>query len=225
MLVEMNSGDFVYIDYVGRVKDTGEIFDLTNEGVAKKENIFNEKTKYHPVAVIVDGGFVIRGLDDILKEMNVGEKRTVEIEPDKAFGERSGNLVKLVPSSSFREQNIDPIPGEYVTINDLRGRITSTSGGRILVDFNHPLAGKKLEYEIEVVSEIKDVVEKIKSVVHYFAGVENEDVDVKTELDNTEIVVKKSDLNNQVKKLIAETVLKWVEGIKKVKFVDIFEKS
>lgn len=221
----MNSGDFVYIDYIGRVKDTGEIFDLTKEDVAKRENIFNEKMKYHPVAVIIDGGFVIKGLNDVLKEMKVGEKKTVEIEPYRAFGERSGNLVKLIPSSSFRGQNIDPIPGEYVTINGLRGRITSTSGGRILVDFNHPLAGKKVEYEIEVVSEIKDVVEKIKSIVHYFSGVESEDVDVKTEIDNVEIVVKKSDLNRDVKKLIADNIIKWVEGIKKVRFMYIFEKT
>ncbi|MCS7123542.1 MAG: FKBP-type peptidyl-prolyl cis-trans isomerase, partial [Candidatus Aenigmarchaeota archaeon] len=72
---KMNTGDFVYIDYVGRIKDTGEIFDLTKEDLAKKEGIYKPEIKYKPIPIIVDAKFILSGLNKALKEMKVGEKR------------------------------------------------------------------------------------------------------------------------------------------------------
>jgi len=68
----MEKGDFIRIDYVGRIKDTREIFDLTNEEVAKNEKIFNPDVKYKPVPIIVGEKFVIKGLDEELLKMSVG---------------------------------------------------------------------------------------------------------------------------------------------------------
>lgn len=50
----MNTGDFIYIDFIGGVKDTREIFDVTVEDVAKKENVYNPDAKYKPIPIIVD---------------------------------------------------------------------------------------------------------------------------------------------------------------------------
>jgi len=110
----MKSGDFVYVDYVGRIKDSGQIFDLTREEVAKKEGVENPNFKYKPVPIIIDAKFVIAGLNDALKEMKVGEKKKVEILPAKSFGERKEELVKIIPLSKFKEQNLDPFPGAVV---------------------------------------------------------------------------------------------------------------
>ena len=113
----MQTGDFVYVNYVGKIKDTNEIFDTTDAEVAKKEKIYDEKVRYKPVPIIVDGGFVIVGLNDAVKNMTVGEKKTVEIPADKAFGNRNPELIKLIPEARFKDQNIDATPGAYVTIN------------------------------------------------------------------------------------------------------------
>lgn len=217
----MKTGDFVEIDYIGKVKETGEIFDVTNEEIAKKENVYNPKLTYRPIPVIVDANFVIKGLDEVLKEMNVGEKRTVVIEPAKGFGERNLQFIRPVPLSQFKEQNIDPTPGSYVTINNIRGKIISADGGRVKVDFNHPLSGKKLEYEIEIKNEITDVAEKVKSVASFITTLDPEKIEVKLNGNEAEVkMIEKNEINGNAKKQIADLTIKWVKVIGKVRFVD-----
>jgi FKBP-type peptidyl-prolyl cis-trans isomerase 2 len=219
---KMKSGDFVYIEYTAKVSDSGEIFDTTKEDVAKKEGIFNERIKYGPLPIIIDAGFTIAGLNDAIKEMNVGEKKKVLIPPEKAFGERNEELVRLIPEARFKEQGVDVIPGSYVMVNNLRGKIISVDGGRVKVDFNHPLAGKTLEYDIEIVKKIEDKEEKVKAIVNYFTGLE--DVGIKIGEKEVEIEAK-AEIEGRVKAAIASQIIKWVEGIETVKFVDVFKKS
>lgn len=219
----MNSGDFVYVDYVGRVKDSGEIFDLTKEDVAKKENIYRKEFKYGPVPMIVDSDFILPGLNEALKEMNVGEKKTIEIKPEKAFGERNLEMIRLIPKSKFKEQDIEARPGEFVTVNRMRGRIVSADGGRVKVDFNHPLAGKTLEYELEVVSQIIEQDEKVKAVAFYFTSIGKEDMEVRINDTVAEIEFKKHfNIAIEAKDMVAKNIIKWIKPIEKVKFVDVF---
>jgi FKBP-type peptidyl-prolyl cis-trans isomerase 2 len=219
----MNSGDFVYVDYVGRIKESGEIFDLTKEDVAKKENLYNKEFKYGPVPIAVDADFVLPGLSEALKEMKVGERKTVEIKPEKAFGERNTELIKLIPEARFKEQDIDARPGNFVTVNRLRGKIVSVDGGRIKVDFNHPLAGKTLEYGLEVVGQITEQDEKIKAVVYYFTSIAREDMEVKVADTVVEIEFKKQfNIAKEAKDVIAKNIIRWIKPIEKVKFVDVF---
>jgi FKBP-type peptidyl-prolyl cis-trans isomerase SlyD len=219
----VNSGDFVYVDYVGRVKDSGEIFDLTKEDVAKKENIYRKEFKYGPVPMIVDADFILLGLNEALKEMNIGEKKTVEIKPEKAFGERNPEMIRLIPESKFKEQDVEARPGEFVTVNRMRGRVVSADGGRVKVDFNHPLAGKTLEYELEVVSQITEQDEKVKAVAFYFTGIGKEDVEVRINDTVAEIEFKKKfNITIEAKGMVAKNIIKWVKPIEKVKFVDVF---
>ncbi len=218
----MKPGDFVEVDYVGRIKGTGEIFDLTLEEVAKKENIHNPKANYSPVVLILGSGFIIKGLDEALRKMKVGEKKKIEIKPEDAFGQKRDELVKLLPESRFKGQKVDPFPGAVINIGNMRGKIVSVDGGRVKVDFNHPLAGKVIEYNIEVKSLVKKQDDKIKAVVKYFTGVDDVEVSVK---DNTaEIIVKKDvDIVRPVKSMVAENVIKWC-GVENVKISEIFEK-
>jgi len=222
----MNSGDFVSINYIGRVKDTGEIFDLTNEDLAKKEGVFDEKVKYGPITIIIDGGFLLKGLNDAIKEMKVGEKKKIELAPDKAFGDRSPELIKLIPESKFKEKNVDVQPGSIVSTDRLQGKILSIDGGRVRVDFNHPLAGKTLEYEVEVVGEVKENVDRVKAVIFFFVGIEKEDIEVRLPEKEVEIKFrKKYDLHSQTKGLIANAIIKWIAGAETVKFMDVYKKE
>ncbi len=215
----MKQGDFVYIDYVGKVKDTGEIFDLTSEDLAKKEGTHNPNARYGPIPVVVGGDFVLKGLDEALLQMNVGDKKTVEVSIEKGFGERKPELIRLIPLSVFKEQNIDPNPGSYVTINGLNGRVISGDGGRIRVDFNHPLAGKRLEYEIEIKAEIKDDSEKVMGVVTYFTNTGRDDMEVKVADKLAEIKFKDNkEIPTRVKEKVSDVIMKWV-AIEKVRFV------
>lgn len=217
----MKDGDFVSVDYVGRVKGTNEIFDLTMEDVAKKEDAYNPKIKYKPVTLIVGGGFILRGLDDALKDMKVGEHKTFEVAPDKAFGERKDEMVKPMPLARFKEQRIEPFPGAVINIGELRGRIVSVDGGRVKVDFNHPLAGKTLVYDFEVKAAVEKPEEKIKSIVFYFTGIDDVDARVSDGAAELEIL-RDVDIVRPVKSMIAETAIRWC-GVDKVKFIESFE--
>lgn len=222
----MKNGDFIYIDYVGRIKETGEIFDLTKEDVARKEGIYDPKFKYKPIPVVVGSDLVIKGLNKVLKEMKVGEKRKVEIGPEEGFGERMEELVKIIPESVFKDQNIEPVPGYYVNIGGLRGRIISVSGGRVKVDFNHPLAGKTLEYEIEIVREVKNEDEKIKSIVCYFTGMDEDEVNLQIKEKIAEISFKNQiDLPLRVKNLISKKIFEWIKDVEEIKFVESFKRT
>lgn len=221
----MKTGDFVLIDYVGKIKESGEIFDLTVEEIAKKENVYNPRVSYRPISVVVGGSFVIKGLDEALAEMKIGEKRSVVIEPDKAFGDRNVKLIRPIPLSSFKDQKIDPTPGSFVTVNGIRGKILSADGGRIRVDFNHPLAGKSLEYEVEVKNEITEVEEKVKAVAGFMTSVDADKIKVKLVEKEAEISIEsEQEIPGQMKKQIADLVIKWVPGIEKIKFVDEYAK-
>ena len=116
----MKAGDFVEVDYVGRIKESGEVFDLTREDIAKQENVFDPKFPYKPVVLIVGSDFIIKGLDEALKGMNVGENKKVDIPPEKGFGERKAELVKTVPLSKFKEQDTKPYPGAVVNVGNLK---------------------------------------------------------------------------------------------------------
>jgi len=217
----MKDGDFVQVDYVGRVKGTNDIFDLTKEDVAKKENVYNPKITYKPVTLIVGGGFILRGLDEALKDMKVGERKTFEVVPDKAFGDRRDDMVKPLPLARFKEQNIDPFPGAVINIGELRGRIMSVDGGRVKVDFNHPLAGKTLEYDLEIKALVEKQDEKVKSIVFYFTGIDEADVKIADGVAEIS-VLKDVDVVRPVKSVIAENAMKWC-SLSKVKFVETFE--
>ncbi len=215
----MKEGDMVLIDYIARIKDTGEVFDTTKEEVAKQAGIFDSNYKYRPLPVLIGAGFVIKGLEEALKNMEVGQSKKIEIPPEKAYGERDERLVKLIPESNFRDNNIEPIVGKYVQINNLTGKIVSVSGGRVKVDFNHPLAGKVVEYEVSVVKKVEDEAEKAKEIVYFFTNLE--DVEASIVKENNEKIAQlklKVDLTPNAKSLITETIKKWL-SCQKVRFV------
>ena len=216
----MKEGDFIRIDYVGRIKGSGEIFDLTKEDVARKNGIYNPNMNYKPVPIIIGARMVIKGLEDALKKMKVGERKKIIVEPEDGFGKRNEKLIKLLPLSEFQRKDIIPQPGMWITVNNLKGKILSVSGGRVKVDFNHPLAGKRLEYDVEIKEKITDTKEKIKSIFEFFLGKEpNLEVTIKEK----EAIIKiKEDIPRQAKLFISQIIKRWVKPIENIKFVEEF---
>lgn len=228
MTEKIIDGDFITIDYVGRVKDTNQVFDLTREEVAKEGGIDSQEAVYGPVTVVVGARHVIPGLDKKLTSMGIGEKKKVDIAPEDAFGSRNADFVKLVPRSVFKKDRINPVPGMPVKIGDQHGVVKAVSGGRIKVDFNHPLAGKTLEYEVEVHKKISDPKEQIRSIFKlHIPRVETKDVEVETKGEEVEITTPKDPKTrryiNLTEEITSKDILKYIKGIKRVKFIDVFE--
>lgn len=205
--------DFVEIEYTGRVKETNQIFDLTDEKLAKEKNLFNPDMEYGPKVICVGENFIVSGLDKRLQNQELG-KYEFEIPPEEGFGKKDPKLIKLVSTSIFKGQEIKPFPGLQLNIDGFVGTIRTVSGGRTTIDFNHPLAGRTLVYDIKINRVVKDAKEKLDSVVKLFFKKE------KAEL-KEDIATIKANIPEKLQKIIEEKIKKLIPEVKKV----IFEKE
>lgn len=167
----MKEGDFIRLDYDAFVKETDQIVDTTHEEVAKENDIYDERVKYEPIAVIVGSGQVIKGLDEELKKSEVGEEKEVDIPAEEAFGERDPKLVEVMPMNKilslpeFRKGDKYPVEGMELMINNRPGIISRIFAGRVRIDFNHRWAGKTIHYKFKITSEIDNKEEKLRAII------------------------------------------------------------
>jgi len=159
-------GDFILIDYVAKVKETGEVFDTTIEDVAKKERLYKEGEIYEPKLVAVGEGWVLKALDDNLLNLEPNKTTQVEVPPEKAFGNRDPEKVRLVPLRRLAAKGITPQLGMRVEFEGKLAVIRTMGAGRVQLDFNPPLAGKTLVYDVTVQKKLETKEEKINALVH-----------------------------------------------------------
>lgn len=162
----MQKGAFVLVDYIGKVKETGEVFDTTLEETAKKEHMYKEGDVYEPKLLVIGEGWVIKALDENLPTMEVEKTSTVEIPPDKAFGPRDPEKVRRVPLKQLLAKDITPSIGMRVEYGGKTATVRAMGAGRVLLDFNPPLAGKTLIYETTIKKKLGTIEEKIGSLIH-----------------------------------------------------------
>lgn len=148
--MKVEKGNFVVFNYVGKFED-GEIFDTSYEDIAKKAGIYVEDRKYGPIGANVGVGELIPGLDEALIGMEVGEKKTVTIPPELGYGMPREDLTINVPRSDFENAGIEPVKDMYVMTDSGIAKIADVGEENVTLDFNHPLAGKTLIFEIEIV--------------------------------------------------------------------------
>jgi FKBP-type peptidyl-prolyl cis-trans isomerase 2 len=164
----LEKGDLVLIDYVGRTD--GEIFDLSSEEKAKANDMYDEKQEYKPIPVLIGEGYVIEGLEEKIQDMDVGEEAEVSVSAEKAYGERSADDMETFPEKEFKKQDVNVSVGERIMVGRRQGRVVSKGSGRVRVDFNHPLAGKDLEYWVKVQEKVEDDEEKGEYIFNYRLG-------------------------------------------------------
>lgn len=165
-MMAIKSGDFVLIDYLLKVKETGEIFDVTMEDQAKKNDAYAPDQIYEPRLVAVGQGWTIKGIDEALVGMEEGSTKEFEIPPEKAFGERDPAKVRIVPARDLSRQGVTPKAGARIEVGGSLATIRSVGSGRVTIDFNHPLAGRTLLAKLYVRKVIEDQAEKIRELIH-----------------------------------------------------------
>lgn len=162
----LQKGDFILIDYVAKVKETNEVFDTTSEEIAKKEHLYKEGEIYEPKLVVIGEGWVLKALDENLPSIEVGKATPTEISPDKAFGPRDPEKIKRVPLKQLLAKEITPTIGLRVDFNGKMATIRSVGSGRVLLDFNPPLAGKTLIYEVTIQKKLETPDEQVAAIIH-----------------------------------------------------------
>jgi FKBP-type peptidyl-prolyl cis-trans isomerase 2 len=143
---KIETGDTVKVHYTGRLED-GTVFDTSlAEG-------------REPLEVKLGESPLIQGFVDGLMDMTVGEKKTVEIESQNAYGDFNENLISTVPKNQVPEgiqvgEGLQATAPNGTPINVL---VTEVNDETITVDANHPLAGKKLIFDLELVEFVEEV--------------------------------------------------------------------
>ena len=137
---QAKTGDTVKVHYTGTLDD-GTVFDTSKEREPLQFKL-GEKT-------------VIEGFETAVEGMNVGETKNFSIEPDQAYGQYNDQLVIEVPRSEVPE-HIEPEVGMMLQVMTQEGQpanvtVTGVSDDAITLDANHPLAGKTLNFEVDLV--------------------------------------------------------------------------
>lgn len=210
--MEIKKGDFVELEYTGSITETNEVFDTTKEAVAKEHNIFEEKQTYKPAIICVGEQQLLKGIDEQLVSKTVGT-HTFELKPEQAFGRKSAKLIQLISTNKFKAQGIAPVPGLQMNIDGTLGTVKTVSGGRTIVDFNHPLSGKDLSYTVEVKRLVDDPKEQIHS---YLEQMHLNDFSVAVENEKASISVKQ-DIPKEIQQKLTEKLKKLVK-IKDIEF-------
>ncbi|MEM0002404.1 MAG: peptidylprolyl isomerase [Desulfurococcaceae archaeon] len=173
-----NKGDFLLIEYTVKIKDTGTIVETTDAELAKRENIYESNRIYGPVLIVLGKNWLNTYVEEEISKMIENEEKEIEVTPDKAYGERDPGKVKVFSIREFQRRGYSINIGDVVEIGGARGVIKQISGGRVVVDFNHPLAGKTLIYKVKIVKKLEDFNEKIKALAIRHLGIPGEEISV-----------------------------------------------
>ena len=162
---KLQKNDFIEVDFTGKLKDTGNVFDSTvKEELQKLHHGHSHEIIAKPFIFSIGNGMFLPGVDEFLTGKEIGKDYTIELAPENAFGKRNTQMVKVVPLKHFTQQKINPQAGMSFNFDGNIGKILSVSGGRVTVDFNNPLSGKEIIYNIKILRKVDDVSQKVKSL-------------------------------------------------------------
>ena len=219
-----NKGSLILVDYTAKVKDTDEVFETTIEAEAKKHSIHDANVKYQPKLVSVGESWVIKGLDEALANSKVGDKTSVEVTPDKGFGERDSGKVRMIALRKLGEDADKVSVGDTVEIDQKTGIIRFIGSGRVQVDYNHRFAGKTILYDVNVLKALETDDEKINGMLKRHLPVDDSKLVFKktgTSLDiNIPEELFRSDGLQVMKHFIQSDIFKFIPTLEKINFLE-----
>ena len=220
-------GQLILLDYTAKIKDSGEIFETTIEDEAKKHSLHEPNVKYMPKLVSVGEGWVLKGLDDALSETTSGDKKTIEVSPDKGFGERDKGKVRMIPLRKLGEDAEKVSVGDTVEIDNKKGIIRYIGSGRVQVDYNHRYAVKTILYDINIKKSLDSDDDKISEILKSRLPIENEKIIYKKNGTAVDITIPeeifRADGLAIIKHFTQTDLFKFVTSLTKVNFIETYE--
>lgn len=217
-------GSLVLVDYTAKVKDTNEVFETTREEEAKKTDLYDPTRKYEPRLVSIGEAWVLKGLDEALANANVGDKLNVEVTPNKGFGERDPNKVRMIPQRKLGDKADEVQVGDVVELDDRTGIIRYIGSGRLQVDFNHRFAGKTLVYDVDITKKLESDNEKIAALIRRRIPIEEDKIKVNLTGENLEVQLPEETYMAEglqiIKRAVANDIFKFAPVVKNLKFVE-----
>ena len=221
-----NKGSLILIDYTAKVKDTNEVFETTLEEDAKKHNIFEANLKYQPKLISVGESWVIKGLDEALANAKEGDKITVEVTPDKGFGERDPSKVRMIPLRKLGEDAEKVSVGDTIEVDQRNGVVRFIGSGRVQVDFNHRFAGKTIIYDVNIIKALTSNEDKITAILKRHMPVEDSKIVSKLNGSALDVTVPEEIFGAEglriIKHFIQTDIFKFVPTLEKINFIETF---
>lgn len=148
-MAQAKEGDTVKVHYTGKLED-GTVFDTS--------------TEREPLEFTIGNGEIISGFERAVVGMEPGETKTATIQPEEAYGPRRDDMTLTVDRGQFPEE-IKPEPGQQLQIQQPDGRaaivtVSDVSESTVTLDANHPLAGRPLTFDIQLVDIVGAVQEQ-----------------------------------------------------------------
>ena len=220
-------GQLILLDYTAKIKDSGEVFESTNEEEAKKHSIHDPNLKYMPKLVSVGEAWVLKGLDDALPEIKAGEKKIIEVSAEKGFGARDKGKVRMIPLRKLGEDQEKVSVGDTVEIDNKKGIIRYIGSGRVQIDYNHRFAGKTIVYDVDVKKSLDSDDDKISEILKSRLPVENDQINFKKTGNAVEITIPEEIFNADglaiIKRFTQMDLFKFVPSLGKVNFIESYE--
>ncbi len=221
----MQKGDVILVDYTGKDLSSNRVFDTTMAQAAKESALFDERIVYKPVPIILGRHEMLSGLEDEMEQMKVGETKKIVLTPVKAFGERDARNIRIASLKDFVEHKMNPHPGMLVEVNGAQGRVQSVSSGRVRIDFNHPLAGKTLEYEVTIQKKLDALQDQASALFDKFfpfvsekeKKISEKDGQIQIELPESAKQFRETDV---LKQIFEKILIDQLKGVKAVKFIE-----
>lgn len=164
----LSKGDYILLDYTVILKEGGKVVETTQEAVAKEAGIYRPEEVYGPRLVVVGETPLWEPVEGALLSAEEGQDFEVEVPPEKAYGVRDPNKVKVVSIREFHRHGVVPSVGDVVDFEGQRARVVSISGGRVVLDFNHPLAGNAFIVRGRVVKKLTTAEEKAVALLRLY---------------------------------------------------------
>ena len=221
-----NKGSLILIDYTAKVKDSEEIFDTTIEEDAKKHSIHEPNVKYQPKLVSIGEVSypVLKGLDEALAKTTVGNKLTVEVTPDKGFGERDSGKVRMIPIRKLGEDAEKVSVGDTIEVDNKRGIIRFIGSGRVQIVYNHRYAGKTILYDVNVVKSLDSPNDKVDGILKNRLPLEDSKITFELKDKEVNITIPEEILRADglqiMKHFIQLDIFKFVSSLEKVNFIE-----
>jgi FKBP-type peptidyl-prolyl cis-trans isomerase SlyD len=225
----LEKGSLILVDYTAKIKDTSEIFETTTEEEAKKSDLYDPTRKYGPRLISIGEGWVLKGLDEALASANSGDKLSVEITPEKGFGERDPSKVRMIPRRKLGEKADDVKVGDIVEIYERPAIVRYIGSGRVQLDFNHRFAGRTLRYDVSILKKLENNDDKIISLIKRRLLIDEEKIKFKLTESTLEIELPEETFLSEglqvIKRAIANDVFKFVTTINSIKFIENYNPS
>jgi len=216
----------ILIDYTAKVKDNAEVFDTTIEEDAKKHSIHESNVKYQPKLVSIGEVSypVLKGLDEALAKTSVGDKLTIEVTPDKGFGERDSGKVRMIPIRKLGEDAEKVSVGDTIEVDNKRGIIRYIGSGRVQIDYNHRYAGKTILYDVNVVKSLETPNDKVDGILKNRLPLEDSKITFELKDKEVNITIPEEILRADglqiMKHFIQLDIFKFVPSLEKVNFIE-----